>query len=163
MSGGVWSDATLVFGPSFSNWVRQAGPFVLFANLPSQELSPSTFTVHNWLYSANPGDLFISHWAKLLELHWSQHGQRHYFDAFFCATALIRSGLLPCSTIADEESLGLLESSTTLMSGLLSRRALENQRKVFQSAPFHKLSHKLRQSEALELMSVLEDISSGQD
>ena len=151
--GGIWLDATVVCSPGFGELVATSPNFFLISARQWDQMSPRHHTVTNWGFGASAGNTFVKNWAYLLGQHFLRHGQLHYFDAFFCATALIKKGVLPLSDLSRIESLELFDGGGQLMETWLKDRRFDAFLDTYLLHPLHKLTYKMRpsESELLEL------------
>lgn len=158
--GGVWLDATVVASPGLTSLLDESPNFFLLSDRDWKTIAPHQFAVATWAFGAFPGNKFIQSWADLLEVHWLEHGQKHYFDAVYCATALIRSGVLPLSDLNRVESIGIHNPTSALMECWLQKRHTGKVMDVYYSNPLHKISHKTSAMEAERLVGFLSQIQS---
>lgn len=151
--GGVWLDATVATSPSLTRMLSAKPNFYLISGRQWDQITARHHTVTNWAFGARPGDTFVRNWAHLQEQHSLRHGQLHHFDAFFCATALIKKGVLPLSDLGRPESLQLFEGGSKLIDTWLKDRNFESFLTTYFSNPLHKLTYKMgpNDSEQLEL------------
>jgi hypothetical protein len=158
--GGVWLDATVVASPGLTGLFRESPNFFLLSDRDWKRMAPHQFAVATWAFGAFPGNNFIKSWADLLEAHWLEHGQKHYFDAVYCATALIRSGVLPLSDLNRIKSIGIHNATSALIDCWLQEEDNGKVMDVYYSNPLHKISHKTSAKEAERLVGFLTQIQS---
>lgn len=157
--GGIWLDATVVTSPAFGKLLASSPNFFLISGRQWDKMAPRHHTVTNWAFGASPGNTFVKNWAFLQEQHSLRHGQLHHFDAFFCATALIKKGILPVSDISRPESLALFEGGSKLIETWLKDRRLESGLETYFAHPLHKLTYKMAPRESEELVNFLQHVT----
>jgi hypothetical protein len=159
--GGIWLDATVLVSPALTSMAQNSKNFFLLSDRDWKSMAPHHFAVANWAFGASANNHFVKSWADLLEAHWLRQGQKHYFDAVYCATALIRSGVFPLSDIDRTESLRIQHAASALMDCWLEDDGSDNAMDVYYSNPMHKLSYKTSAREADQLVNFLSRITSG--
>jgi len=156
--GGVWLDATVATSPSLTRMLSTKPNFYLISGRQWGQASARHHTVTNWAFGAGPGDTFVRNWAHLQEQHSLRHGQLHHFDAFFCATALIKKGILPISDLSRLESLQLFDGGSKLINTWLKDRDFTAFLATYFSQPLHKLTYKMGPNESEQLERFLDGI-----
>ncbi len=157
--GGIWLDATVVTSPSFGRLTADTPNFFLINGRQWDKIAPRHHSVTTWAFGASPGNPFVGNWAQLLEQHFLRNGQLHYFDSFFCATALIRRGQLPLSDLGRDESLQLFEGGKKLMNAWLRNSNFDSLRDTYFAFPLHKLSYKMGSRDLKNLLQVLDQLA----
>lgn len=157
--GGIWLDATVATSPAFGKLLATSPNFFLISGRQWDKMAPRHHTVTNWAFGASPGNYFVKNWAHLQEQHSLRHGQLHHFDAFFCATALIKKGILPLSDLTRLESLQLFEGGSKLIETWLQDRRLDSGLETYLAHPLHKLTYKMGPGESEELVNFLQHVT----
>lgn len=156
--GGVWLDATVATSPAFGKLLATSPNFFLISGRRWDQMAPRHHTVTTWAFGATPGNSFVKNWAHLQEQHSLRHGQLHHFDAFFCATALIKKGILPLSDLSRLESMQLFEGGSKLIETWLKNREWDSGLETYFAHPLHKLTYKMGPGESEELVGFLKRV-----